>query len=67
MDDYSCESSSLPETIDLGRVSQIARDFRTTKKCSKFQLRFSTTDIPNYVLRNVDFRTQIPKPVYTTE
>ncbi|ESQ47423.1 hypothetical protein EUTSA_v10028167mg [Eutrema salsugineum] len=62
IDDYTCESSSLPETIDLGRVSQLAQDFSRIENCPKFQPRFSTSDIPNSVLRNVDFRTQIPKP-----
>ncbi|ESQ50717.1 hypothetical protein EUTSA_v10023038mg [Eutrema salsugineum] len=67
IDDYTCESSSLPETIDLGRVSQLAQDFSRMENCPKFQPRFSTSDIPNSVLRNVDFRTQIPKPVYKAE
>ncbi|ESQ29714.1 hypothetical protein EUTSA_v10023798mg [Eutrema salsugineum] len=67
IDDYTCESSSLPETIDLGRVSQLAQDFSRMENCPKLQPRFSTSDIPNSVLRNVDFRTQIPKPVYKAE
>ncbi|ESQ39490.1 hypothetical protein EUTSA_v10001275mg [Eutrema salsugineum] len=67
IDDYTCESSSLPETIDLGRVSQLAQDFSRMENCPKFQPRFSTSDIPNSVLRNVDFRTKIPKPVYKAE
>ncbi|ESQ50203.1 hypothetical protein EUTSA_v10002191mg [Eutrema salsugineum] len=55
IDDYTCEFSSLPETIDLGRVSQLAQDFSRMENCPKFQPRFSTSDIPNSVLRNVDF------------
>ncbi|ESQ50257.1 hypothetical protein EUTSA_v10002329mg [Eutrema salsugineum] len=55
IDDYTCESSSLPETIDLGRVSQLAQDFSRMENCPKFQPRFSTSDIPNSVLSNVDF------------
>ncbi|ESQ38864.1 hypothetical protein EUTSA_v10022480mg, partial [Eutrema salsugineum] len=67
IDDYTCESSSLPETIDLGRVSQLAQDFSRMENWPKFQPRFSTSDIPNFFLRNVDFRTQIPKHVYKAE
>ncbi|ESQ43539.1 hypothetical protein EUTSA_v10015863mg [Eutrema salsugineum] len=67
IDDYTCESSSLPETIDQGRVSQLAQDFSRMENCPKFQPWFLTSDIPNYILRNVDFRTQIPKPVYKAE
>ncbi|CAG7870154.1 unnamed protein product, partial [Brassica rapa] len=33
----------------------------------KFRPRFSTSDIPNSVLRNVNFQSQIPKPVYSAE
>lgn len=33
----------------------------------KFRPRFSTSDIPNSVLRNVYFQSQIPKPVYSME
>ncbi|RID44655.1 hypothetical protein BRARA_I01436, partial [Brassica rapa] len=57
-----CESSSNPETIDLGRVSQLGHDFPREEKSMKFRPRFSTSDIPNSVLRNVNFQSQIPKP-----
>ncbi|CAF2085941.1 unnamed protein product [Brassica napus] len=62
-----CESSSNPETIDLGRVSQLGHDFPREEKSMKFRPRFSTSDIPNSVLRNVNFQSQIPKPVYSAE
>ena len=62
-----CESSSNPETIDLGRVSQLGHDFPREEKSMKFRPRFSTSDIPNSVLRNVNFQSQIPKPVYSSE
>ncbi|CAN6825711.1 unnamed protein product [Brassica oleracea] len=62
-----CESSSNPETIDLGRVSQLGYDFSREEKNMKFHPRFSTSDIPNSVLRNVNFQSQIPKPVYSAE
>ncbi|ESQ50069.1 hypothetical protein EUTSA_v10002268mg, partial [Eutrema salsugineum] len=63
IDDDTCESSSLPEIIDLGRVSQLAQYFSRMENCPNFQPRFSNSNIPNSVLRNVDFRTQIPKPI----
>ncbi|RID58713.1 hypothetical protein BRARA_F01990 [Brassica rapa] len=50
-----CESSSNPETIDLGRVSQLGHDFPREEKSMKFRPRSSTSDIPNSVLRNVNF------------
>ncbi|CAN7139612.1 unnamed protein product, partial [Brassica rapa subsp. narinosa] len=62
-----CESSSNPETIDLGRVSQLGHDFPREEKSMKFRPRYSTSDIPNSVLRNVNFQSQIPKPVYSAE
>ena len=62
-----CESSSNPETIDLGRVSQLGHDFSREEKNMKFCPRFSTSDIPNSVLRNVNFQSQIPKPIYSAE
>ncbi|CAG7897409.1 unnamed protein product, partial [Brassica rapa] len=62
-----CESSFNPETIDLGRVSQLGHDFPREEKSMKFHPRFSTSDIPNSVLRNVNFQSQFPKPVYSTE
>ncbi|CAN7099733.1 unnamed protein product, partial [Brassica rapa subsp. narinosa] len=62
-----CESSSNPETIDLGRVSQLGHDFPKEEKSMKFRPRFSTSDIPNSVLKNVNFQSQIPKPVYSAE
>ncbi|KAL1198225.1 hypothetical protein V5N11_002534 [Cardamine amara subsp. amara] len=63
-DGLAYESSSTMGTIDLGRVSQIGRGFPIQE--SRYQPRFSTSDIPNSILRNVDFRTQIPKPVYAS-
>ncbi|RID49857.1 hypothetical protein BRARA_H00626 [Brassica rapa] len=62
-----CESSFNPETINLGRVSQLGHDFPREEKSMKFHPRFSTSDIPNSVLRNVNFQSQFPKPVYSTE
>ncbi|CAN7066399.1 unnamed protein product, partial [Brassica rapa subsp. trilocularis] len=62
-----CESFSNPETIDLGRVSQLGHDFPREEKSMKFRPRYSTSDIPNSVLRNVNFQSQIPKPVYSAE
>ncbi|KAG5404463.1 hypothetical protein IGI04_013564, partial [Brassica rapa subsp. trilocularis] len=53
-----CESSSNPETIDLGRVSQLGHDFPREEKSMKFRPRFSTSDIPNSVLRNVNFHVK---------
>nr|VDD44462.1 unnamed protein product [Brassica oleracea] len=67
IDEYLCESSYNPETIDLGRVSQLGHDFPREEKNMKFRPRFSTSDIPNSVLRNVNFQSQIPKLVYSAE
>ncbi|CAF1929358.1 unnamed protein product [Brassica napus] len=67
IDEYLCESSYNPETIDLGRVSQLGHDFPREEKNMKFRPRFSTLDIPNSVLRNVNFQSQIPKLVYSAE
>ena len=67
---YSDEGSTS-STIDLGRASQLpwviyASYPHDQQIQTRVQLRFSTSEIPSSTLRNVDYQTAVPKPVYNS-
>jgi hypothetical protein len=57
------DESSTSSTIDLGKISKILYVINILYHANP--LRKSTFDIPNTSFQNVDYTTNIPKPLYT--
>ena len=66
------DEGSTSSTIDLGRALQLPSIIYASYPNSqqiqtRVQPRFSTFELPSTTLRNVDYQTAIPRPVYDSQ